>query len=192
MANVAKMSREQRQELHHILDWSRQPVKTPVEMMIKFAVRSFLDGVDPEPILLARGIEPFVLKVAMARARAFIGNERGKRRSHAKEILERRTKYVPTFTYENYRVTIDQTQDRNYGMVTSSIYCVVEVWEAGSDSADVEKEYLVNFSDYTTKEWLTKLLVWGLTNKKEILIKPASSEDMDSMKMFVPKTKAAA
>lgn len=71
-------------------------------------------------------------------------------------------------------------------MVNVSIYCIVEVWE----SEDVvEKEYLVNFSDFKTKEWLTRLLVWGLMNKREILIKPATEDEMSSMKMFVPKDK---
>ncbi len=76
-------------------------------------------------------------------------------------------------------------------MAQSSIYCVVEVWEAGNDSEDMEKDYLVNFSDYTTKEWLTKLLVWGLMNKREILIKPATQVEMSSMRMFVPKDNVA-
>jgi hypothetical protein len=176
----------EREELHHILDWTRQPVSTPVEMMVKFAVRCFLDGKDPEPLLLAKGIPGFTLRIAMHRARIFIGNERGKRRRFAKEIRESRTKNLPTFTSENFRVTMDHTQDRNYGMAQSSIYCVVEVWESG-DNDDFEKDYLVNFSDYTTKEWLTKLLVWALMNRREVLIKPATQVEMTSMRMFVPK-----
>lgn len=186
-----KMDMWQREELHHILDWSRQPVKTPIEMMVKFAVRSFLDGKDPEPLLLAKGIPPFVLRMAMLKARVFIGNERAKRRRYAKQILESRSRKLPTFTSENFRITIDHTQDRNYGMAQSSIYCVVEVWEAGEDAEDFEKDYLVNFSDYTTKEWLTKLLVWALMNKREVLIKPATQHEMSSMRMFVPKDNVA-
>lgn len=75
-------------------------------------------------------------------------------------------------------------------MAQSSIYCVVEVWEAGTDTEDCEKEYLVNFSDYGTKEWLTKLLVWGLMNKREVLIKPATQVEMSSMRMFIPRDNA--
>ena len=72
-------------------------------------------------------------------------------------------------------------------MAQSSIYCVVEVWEAGTDTEDCEKEYLVNFSDYGTKEWLTKLLVWALMNTREVLIKPATQVEMTSMRMFIPR-----
>ncbi len=187
----SKMDWLQRQELHTILDWTRQPVKTPVEMMVKFAVRKFLDGIDPEPLLLAKGVEPYILRIAMLRARVFIGNERTKRRRFAKQILEQRTRNLPTFTSENFRVTMDHTQDRNYGMAQSSIYSVVEVWASGDDTEDFEKDYLVNFSDYTTKEWLTKLLVWALMNKREVLIKPATQVEMSSMRMFVPKDSVA-
>jgi hypothetical protein len=158
--------------------------------MTKFAVKCFLDGIDPVPLLLARGVEMFVLIRAVEKARVFLGNERGKRRRHAAAIAAARTRNKPTFTYENFGVTIDTTQDRNYGMSHASIYCIVEVWEQGEDH-DVDKEYLVNFSDFGTKEWLTKLLVWGLMNKREILIKPASQAEMSSMKMFVPRSGAA-
>lgn len=71
-------------------------------------------------------------------------------------------------------------------MVNVSIYCMVEVWV---DQDEVEKEYLVNFSDFKTKEWLTRLLVWALMNKREVLLKAASEEEMSSKKMFVPKDK---
>lgn len=74
-------------------------------------------------------------------------------------------------------------------MVSVSIYCLVEVWE---DDDNVEKEYLVNFSDYKTKEWLTRLMVWALMNKRQVLIKPASELEMNSMKMFVPAPKERA
>lgn len=154
---------------------------------MKFAVKCFLSGEDPEPLLLAKGIPPFVLKRALEKARVFIGNERAKRRKHGAAITAARTRNLPTFTSGNIRVTMDHTQDRNYGMAHASIYCIVEVWEENED-VDVEKEYLVNFSDYVTKEWLTKLLVWGLTNRKEILIKAASSDQMSSMRMFVPRS----
>lgn len=190
MARSNRLDAEQRAELHHILDWTRQPVKTPVEAMTKLAVKCFLDGVDPEPVLAAKGIEPFIYRIALNKARIFLGNERAKRRRHGAAITAARTRNSPTFTFENFGVTIDNTQDRNYGMAFASIYCIVEVWEQ-DENDEVEKEYLVNFSDSLTKEWLTKLLVWGLMNKKEILIKPAGQHEMSSMRMFVPKSGAA-
>lgn len=73
-------------------------------------------------------------------------------------------------------------------MINASIYCTVEVWETGENDV-VEKEYLVNFSDFTTKEWLTKLLVWALMNKREVMIKAATPDEMTSMRMFMPKPK---
>lgn len=184
------MTWEQRQELHHILNWTREPVTKPVDYMAKLAVKCFLDGEDAEQFLLAKGIEPFIVKRAMEKARVFIGNERANRRMRGAEILAARAKNTREFTFENFRVTIDHTQDRNYGMVAMSIYCVVEVWE-DSEQHEAEKEYLVNFSDFQTKEWLTRLMVWALTNKREILIKAATEVEMTSMRMFVPKDKAA-
>lgn len=71
-------------------------------------------------------------------------------------------------------------------MAQVSIYALVEVW---TKEDEVEKEYLVNFSDYKTKEWLERLMVWGLMNDREILIKPATDAEMSSMRMFVPKDK---
>lgn len=73
-------------------------------------------------------------------------------------------------------------------MTQVSIYSIVEVW---IDDDEMEKEYLVNFSDYKTKEWLTRLLVWGLTNQREILIRAASEAEMTSKKMFSPREKVA-
>lgn len=69
-------------------------------------------------------------------------------------------------------------------MVSVSIYALVEVW---TTDEQVEKEYLVNFSDFKTKEWLTRLMVWALMNQREILLKAAGDHEMSSMKMFVPK-----
>lgn len=180
------MSWSQRQELIHILHWTKQPVKDPFELHVKFCVRCFLNNMDAQAELESTGIPTFVAKRAADRARMILGNERAARRSKAKEILAYRGYGRHEFTHENFRVKIDTSQDRNYGMAKSSIYCVVEVW---LDEDSVEKEYLVNFSDYLTKEWLTKLLVWGLMNKREILIKPATKHEMDNMMMFVPKEK---
>ncbi len=72
-----------------------------------------------------------------------------------------------------------------------SIYCLVEVWETDNE-LDAEKEYLINFSDYKTKEWLTRTMVWALTNQREIVIKPATEAMLNSMKMFVPRDKVTA
>jgi len=71
-------------------------------------------------------------------------------------------------------------------MITMSIYCLVEVWV---DDDEVEKEYFVNFSDHRIKEWLIRLMVWALMNKREIVIRPATEQDASTMKMFVPKDK---
>lgn len=180
----------QRQELHHILHWCRQPTSTPLQYMIQLAVRDFLDGKDPFIQLDELGAPRFQSTRAVEKARVFLGNERAKRRMRGAEIIAARTKSSGTFTSGNFRVTMDHSQDRNYGAMNISIYCVVEVWEAGND-LEAEKEYLVNFSDYKTKEWLTRLMVWALTNTREVLIKPATEAEMSSMKMFVPKDKVA-
>ncbi|HEX9429619.1 MAG TPA: hypothetical protein VF944_04510 [Candidatus Bathyarchaeia archaeon] len=184
------MTPEQRAELHHILDWTREPVTRPIDYMTKLAVKCFLNGQDARAFLLNKGIEAFIVKRAIEKAIVFLGNERLKRKTPARkaEILAARARKSPTFTSENFRVTMDYSQDRNYGMANVSIYCIVEVWES-PDDVDVEKEYLVNFSDFTTKEWLTRLMVWALMNKREILIKPATELEMSSMRMFVPKDK---
>lgn len=71
-------------------------------------------------------------------------------------------------------------------MAQVSIYALVEVW---TKEEDVEKEYLINFSDYKTKEWLERTMVWALSNDREILIKPATDAEMNSMRMFSPKDK---
>lgn len=183
----SKMSWEERQELHHILHWIRSPVSEPIDYMVKLSVRDFLDGVDPRTRLINMGIQPFVAERIVYKAQTFLQNERTKRRLRAKEILATRARNSRSFTSENFHVTMDPSQDRNYGMVNISIYCLVEVW---MEDETVEHEYLINFSDFKTKEWLTRLLVWGLMNKREILLKPASESVMSSMKMFVPKERA--
>lgn len=186
----SRMTWGQRQELHSILHWLEQPVSDPIQYMIKVAVRSFLNGEDPQLKLEAQGAQPFVVKRACDLARVWIGNERARRRMRSQEILDNRAKYKKhEFTHENFRVKMDLSQDRNYGMVNVSIYAYVEVW---IDDETVEKEYLINFSDYKTKEWLTRLMVWALMNKREVLIKPATEEIMASVKMFIPKEKLSA
>ena len=177
---------EQRQELHHILHWTRQPVKTQMQAMVQYAVRDFLDGVDPSVRFEQMGLERFVYIRAIEKARVFLGNERGKRRNRAKEILAERARNSRSFTTENFHVTMDYSQHRDYGMVNVSIYCMVEVW---LNKDEVEREYLVNYSDFKTKEWLTKLLVWALMNQREVLLKPATEAEIASVRMFVPRDK---
>jgi hypothetical protein len=182
------MTYAQRRELHAILDWTRRPVKKPFDYLVQVAVREYLNGIDAFQSAVDRGIEPFIVERITSKARVFLGNERAKRRSQTEQILRERSLYKTNdaFTHENFRVTIDNSQDRNYGMTTTSIYCVIEVWE---DDQEVEKEYLINFSDYKTKEWLIRLQVWAMSNKREILMKPAGEEEMANMKMFIPKDK---
>jgi len=179
---------EQRQELHHILHWTRQPVKTQMQAMVQYAVRDFLDGVDPSIRFEQMGLERFVYIRAIEKARVFLGNERGKRRNRAKEILAERARNSRSFTTENFHVTMDYSQHRDYGMINASIYCMVEVW---LNEDEVEREYLVNYSDFKTKEWLTKLLVWALMNQREVLLKPATEAEIASVRMFVPEEDAA-
>ena len=191
MARRLKLEWDQRRELHHILHWCRQPVSTPMQYMVQLSVQAFLNGQDPFEKLDALSVQRFQSTRAVDKARVFLGNERAKRRMRSKEILEERVKFSKSFTSENFRVTMDHPQDRNYGAMNISIYCIVEVWEADNE-LDTEKEYLVNFSDYKTKEWLVRLMVWALTNQREVVIKPASEAAMASMKMFVPKDKVVA
>jgi hypothetical protein len=182
------MTWAQRQELMDILYWTKLPAASPMESMVRLCVRAFLDGKDAAKEIQALGIEPFTAERAAAKARVFIGNERAKRRSRAREILEARYGKTEEFTHENFRVTMDFSQPRDFGMVNVSIYCLVEVW---LDDDTVEKEYLVNYSDFKTKEWLTRLCVWALMNKREILLKAATEHEMGTMKMFVPKDRVA-
>jgi hypothetical protein len=143
---------------------------------------------DARAEIIAKGVPGFTANNVIKKAMLFLNNERARRKSKTAEILAQRAKArsANTFTSENFRVKIDQHQNRNYGMITTSIYCVVEVWE---NEEDFEKEYLVNYSDFKTKEWLTKTLVWALMNQREVVIKPATTEQMNTMRMFVPKDK---
>lgn len=179
-----KMTWLQRQELHTILHWTKEPVATPMELYVRISVRCFLYGKDAQQVLENQGVPDFVAKRAVEKARVFLGNERAKRRNKGAEILKARYGELPTFTHENFRVTIDPEQDRNFGMVSVTIYALVEVWV---DEDEPEKEYLINYSDYKTKEWLTKLLVWGLMNKREISIRAATEAELTHMRMFTPK-----
>lgn len=182
-----KMTWSQRDELHEILDWIRSPVATQTEYNVRQCVKHFLNCRDAQVELEKRGVAPLAAKRAADTARVYLNNKRAKRRPKAAEILKsRETRISPEFTSGNFRFTIDTSQHRNYGMVSASIYCVVEVWTSDDE---LEKDYLVNYSDHNTKEWLTRLLVWGLMNSREILIKAATEAEMTSKKMFMPKEK---
>lgn len=178
-----------RQELHAILHHIRSPSSSPFEHMVKTAIKCYLDGVDAQAELEKR-VPAFQAAVACTKARTFLGNERSKRRIRSKEIIEERNRgrSANQFTSENLRVTIDQAQDRNYGMVNVTIYSMVEVWEVGEQN-EPEKEYLVNFSDYATKEWLMRLMVWALLNQREVHVMPATEHQLTTVRMFVPKDK---
>lgn len=155
------------------------------EFMWRYAALLYLKGVDAEARMLSVAAEdkkPAVRR-AITRARAYLSRVRGERRKREAEI-QRERGLIPSFTFENFGVTIDKTQHKDLGMVSISIYCIVEVWD---EDEETEKEYLVNFSDFKTKEWLTRLLVWGLMNKKQVHISPATEHAMATMKMFIPK-----
>ena len=156
---------------------------------MKHALRLFMKGnIDVEAFLTLE-YNAYVAHRACLDARAYLAEVYYYRKLRKDEIQAERDEENRRgeFTIENFRVKIDKYQNRNFGAMNVSIYCIVEVW---TDDDNVEKEYLVNYSDYKTKEWLTKLLVWGLMNKREILIKPATQTELTSMKMFVPKTAA--
>lgn len=160
--------------------------------MLRVAIMCFLEGEDAQKALEQK-VPTFVAERIANKARVWLGNERSKRRMRGAQILAERDrlKNANQFTLGNLRVTIDAAQNRNYGMVNVTIYSVVEVWEAGEHQVP-EKSHLINFSDFKTKEWLIKLLVWALMNDREVLIKPASQAEMDGMKMFVPRDKVSA
>jgi hypothetical protein len=182
----------QRAELHRILHYCSEPCTTPEEYSLKQAILHFLNGRDAEA-LLAEHMPLFVARRIANKARVWLGNERSKRRARGRDTLlaERSARPNPKFTSENFRVTMDTTQNKDYGAMKASIYCTVEVFL--EDDSDVpEKEYLINFSDGPTKEWLTRLMVWALMNKREVLLKPAGEAEMNSMKMFLPKDKVPA
>lgn len=71
-------------------------------------------------------------------------------------------------------------------MSTMAIFSLVEVF---LEDEELEKDYLVNYSDFAVKEWLIKMLVWALMNKREVVIKPATEEDMNTRRVFNPKPK---
>lgn len=177
---------KEHEEIHEVQRFIDKPSESPEEFMTQMAVKCYMDGVDAEAVLT----ELFGAQDAFFACRAgrlYLNKHRAQLRRyvHGRPQAKKRE-----FTTENFRITIDTTQSKDYGMVNVSIYCMVEIW-SDEDQNAAEKEYLVNFSDYKTKEWLTRLLVWGLMNKREVVIKPATEEEMSSMKMFIPKDHVA-
>lgn len=53
-----------------------------------------------------------------------------------------------------------------------------------------DREFLVNYSNHTTKIWLTKTLIWALTNNREISIMRATPEEVATRPLFTPKEAA--
>ncbi len=68
-------------------------------------------------------------------------------------------------------------------MGKSSIFCIVTIVDEDDKE---EKQFLVNYSAYDVKTWLTRTTVWALTNKKTLVLEEASAEDLKTMEMFVP------
>lgn len=182
--NLNKWSAEELKSVWEFLD---KP-GTKEDFLWRWAVRLYLSGQDPEPVLLEEGVSERVAYLETWKARNWLRLQRAKRRGRSQEILLSR-QVKPAFTFENFGVTIDKTQHKDLGMTVVSIYCIVEVWD---EDEETEKEYLVNFSDFKTKEWLTRLMVWALMNKKQVLVRPATEQAMATMRMFIPKDKSDA
>jgi len=53
----------------------------------------------------------------------------------------------------------------------------------------VEREFLVNYSDHETKLWLTKTLIWCLTNDRMMTVERATEEDIKTRRLFTPREK---
>lgn len=68
----------------------------------------------------------------------------------------------------------------------ASIFCVVAVVDP--DSGDVEREFLINYSHHGTKLWLTKTIVWCMTNDRQLEICAATNKDMRTRQLFIPSS----
>lgn len=178
------MSSEQRAELHEILHYILGPCSSPGELLKQRAIMCFLNCQDPIETLVSRGIPRYQAVVARSRAYYYLNGLRDKRRRMAAEIRRKReADKKPRFTYQNFSVTMDHADNTGLGASTMSIFALVEVFQ---EDEEFEKEFLVNYSDYDTKEWLIKTLVWSLMNKREVVIKPATEEDMKK-RLFTPR-----
>jgi hypothetical protein len=182
-----KFKPSERRELKPYLQYIFDPVASPDEYLKKLAIRLFLQGQDALALISAQ-VDFTAAERACNQARAWLGDIRGARRKDAFTIKKERKRAlnINHFTFENFHDIMGYSSNRNLHMITMSIYCLVEVWV---DDDEVEKEYFVNFSDHRIKVWLTRLMVWALMNKREIVIRPATEQDASTMKMFVPKDK---
>jgi hypothetical protein len=66
----------------------------------------------------------------------------------------------------------------------ASLFSIVEVI---SSEDKVERSYLVNYSHHGTKLWLTRVIIWCLTNDKMLTIEEATAEDVATRLLFTPK-----
>ena len=53
-----------------------------------------------------------------------------------------------------------------------------------------DREFLVNYSSHGTKVWLTKTLIWALTNDREVSIMRATPDEVATRPLFTPKEPA--
>lgn len=68
----------------------------------------------------------------------------------------------------------------------SSIYTIVTII---TEDDETEREFLVNYSHYETKLWLTRTIVWCVLNQRTLQIELATEEDIRSRKQFIPTSK---
>lgn len=64
-----------------------------------------------------------------------------------------------------------------------SLFSVVKI-TGGEDPA---REFLINYSDHNTKLWLTRTMIWGLTNGRTVSIVRANTKDIESRQLFTPR-----
>lgn len=71
--------------------------------------------------------------------------------------------------------------------VVAADLMVVVVVSPGRDGDSRDLEYLVNYSEWPIKDWLTKTTVWALTNGRSVAMRAADQQDLDSRRRFWPK-----
>lgn len=64
---------------------------------------------------------------------------------------------------------------------------VVVVVSPGRDGDPRDLEYLVNYSEWPIKDWLTKTTVWAMTNGRSVSMRAADQHDLDSRRRFWPR-----
>jgi hypothetical protein len=73
------------------------------------------------------------------------------------------------------------------GVVAADLMVVVVV-SPGRDGERHDLEYLVNYSDWPVKDWLTKTTVWAATNSRTLTLRGATDDDLRSRRQFRPKS----